>query len=936
MDGKGYHGEPVWDLAVVMTRERLQHVRRVFESVVDLTLPGREMILAGLRDGDPLLVSEVERLLAAYNRRSVFMDEPLANLHSPSSAADPDLAGTRIGVYEVTAEIGRGGMGTVYEAARIDGSYRKRVAIKVIRATLLTEATHQRFRRERQILAELDHPDIARILDGGTTEAGRPYFVMEHVAGVRIDRYCRDGRLGLDERLDLFVRVCNAVQYAHDQLIVHCDLKPGNILVTPEGRVKLLDFGIAKILVDPTQVQPISGAASAVILTPEYSSPEQVLGKPITAATDVYLLGVLLYELLTGLNPLHKEGALPHEVMSAVCERVPARPSLVAGRVTAGDVRVSSRQIRGELDNIVMLALQKDPRSRYSSVAEFRDDLVRFRNGMPVVAQGDRFAYRARKFLRRNLALASAVTLVIVLLAAGVVISVGEARLARQEQRAADEQRAIADVQRRIAQSQEAAAERARRQTSIQEARAELKAEEAGQQRARADVERERAEKRLGDLRSLVTTLLFDLHDGIRDLAGSAGARRLVLVKAQQYLEVLSKEAGNDLQLQRQLASAYEKTGDLLHDVAGPGGSDSGSLANYTKAFQLRQEIAHLAKAEIPAQRDLAFSISKVGDGQFFNGQTDQALKQYQQALTLQETVLVREPSDPESKKIMGYIQNRRCIVLASAGDAVHAAEACRASIANLDTVVLVLTGDRLVRRTLGTSSAAYGNLLRHLDRLPEALVYLAKASALFDTLAAEQPNNVEYRRLFAYTQIYVAQVQLARDDHAAAMATYSKAAASMQTLISIDPSDSKAPAGLALALANMSLEMKKVGDITNAEKASREAIELTRVVAEKPGAGPYEWNLYANTMLKSEIESLRQPAKALELALRATRSTKDSNATFLDTLAWAYFRNGDTVSAIRTERKALDLVPAGAALGQGLRSELEQGLARFQAVTEK
>jgi tetratricopeptide (TPR) repeat protein len=299
----------------------------------------------------------------------------------------------------------------------------------------------------------------------------------------------------------------------------------------------------------------------------------------------------------------------------------------------------------------------------------------------------------------------------------------------------------------------------------------------------------------------------------------------------------------------------------------------------------------------------------------------------------MQTAVLQRNPSDPESQKVLGYIQNRRCIVLATAGDAIHAVEACRLSIAALDPVVLVLRSDRLVRRTLAATCAAYGNLLRHLNRIPEALTYLAKASSLFEALAAEQPNNVEYRRLIAYTQMYVAQALFAQDDRAGAMRTFSKAAQSMQTLISIDPTDSKAPAGLALTLSSMAAEMKKSGDLPAAERASSEAIELMRAVAERPGAGPYEWNVYADILLKSEIERLREPAKALDLALRASRATQETNPTFLDTLAWAYFRTGDTAAAVRTERKALSLVPAGNALGQGLRSELEQGLAQFEAL---
>jgi serine/threonine protein kinase/tetratricopeptide (TPR) repeat protein len=923
-----------------MTPERLREVRAVFESAVELSPEDRRGVLTGFHQTDPSLAAEVDRLLAAHQRRAGFMEQPIANLHSPALCEDagPDLVTSRIGSYEVIREIGRGGMGTVYEAARSDGAFRKRVAIKVIRASLLTESLQERFRRERQILAGLDHPNIARILDGGTTEAGRPFFVMEYVSGVRIDLYCRDHKLGVDGRLDLFSRVCEAVQYAHDHLIVHCDLKPGNILVTPEGDVKLLDFGIAKILADPADPQPAAKAASALILTPEYSSPEQVLGKPITTAADVYLLGVLLYELLTGLHPMRDCGDIPHELMRAVCERDPMKPSVavthaVAANAEKSSVRKLRRRLHGELDDIVMMALQKDPGRRYSSVAQFRDDISRYRGGLSVLAEGDRLSYRTRKFLRRNLVSATAVTLVILSLTAGVWVSAGEAGRARREQRVADQQRGIAEVQRRFAQAQTAAAERARDQTAVQRTRAEQKAEEAGQQRSRADLERARAERRLNDLRSLVTTLLFDLHDGIRDLAGSAAAKRLVLAKAQQYLERLSKESGGDLQLQRELASAYEKTGDLVHDAIGPGGADAGSLANYQKAFELRQAISREEKVSLRAQRDLAFSLSKVGDGQFFNGQTEVALADYQQALGIEEAVLRRDVSDPESQKVAGYIENRRCIVLAAAGDAVGAAEACRASIAYLDPVALLPGHDRLVRRTLASTCAAFGNLLRHLNQVPEALRHLARANALFEALAAEQPNNVEYRRLIAYTQLYVAQALLAQDDRAGAMQTYSRAVASMQTLMSIDPSDSKAPTGLALALTRMATEMKKIGDLGNAEKAGGEAIELMRVLAERPGAGANEWNGYANTLLKSEIESLRQPTKALELALRATRATKESNALFLDTLAWAYFRTGDAPSAIRAERKALSLVPAGNALGQGLRLELEQGLAQFETI---
>lgn len=300
-----------------MTPERFRQVRKSFESIIDLPPPQRDDAVRELRNADPELFADVQPILAAHPRNNNFLARPMLDLHG-AQQRESELAGTRIGLYEIVREVGRGGMGTVYEAARMDGSFRKRVAIKIVNASFLSMQLQERFRQEREILAALEHPGIARILDAGTTEEGRPYFVMEYVAGVRIDRYCRDHRLSIDARLDLFNHVCDAVQFAHDHLIVHRDLKPTNILVTPEGAVKLLDFGIAKILGSPVEFQAAITSPSALFLTPEYSSPEQVLGKPVTVGADIYVLGLLLYELLTGAHPLHvPAGATPCHSMKS-------------------------------------------------------------------------------------------------------------------------------------------------------------------------------------------------------------------------------------------------------------------------------------------------------------------------------------------------------------------------------------------------------------------------------------------------------------------------------------------------------------------------------------------------------------------------------------------------------------------------------------------
>ncbi len=337
------------------------------------------------------------------------------------------LAGRRIGPYQVIREIGSGGMGAVYLAARADEAYRKEVAIKLIPRGVCTHSVIQRFRTERQILAGLDHPNIARLLDGGATEDGLPYLVMEYIQGEPIDRYCEARRLSLVGRLRLFQSVCAAVHYAHQHLVIHRDIKPGNVLVTADGAPRLLDFGIAKLL----SPEPSSGAAAAgsttiPVMTPAYASPEQVRGESITTASDVYSLGVLLYELLAGRRPYDVAGPTPAELERAVCRQEPERPSVVTGGALG-------RRLRGDLDNIVLMAMRKEPRRRYGSVEQFSEDIRRHLEGLPVIARPDTLGYRGAKFVSRHKAGAAAAMLVGLSLAAGVAATLREARIASAE-----------------------------------------------------------------------------------------------------------------------------------------------------------------------------------------------------------------------------------------------------------------------------------------------------------------------------------------------------------------------------------------------------------------------------------------------------------------------------------------------------------------------
>jgi serine/threonine protein kinase len=308
-----------------MTPERWQQVREVFDRAVSLPSEERAAYVETACANDSELRNEVKSLLFSDGQAGVeFLNTPAVDFSRPLPLPTPNRVGRRIGAYNILEEIGHGGMGEVYRAGRADGQYKKEVAIKLVRGGYDTAAVLERFRHERQILASLDHPNIARLLDGGTTDEGVPYLVMELIEGTPIDQYCNAHHLNVSERLRLFLQVCSAVQYAHQRLVIHRDIKPGNILVTKEGVPKLLDFGIAKIL------DPASGSETTIAgpMTPEYASPEQIRNGPITTATDVYSLGVVLYQLVAGRSPYPTKTRTPHEFARAICEWEPERPSV--------------------------------------------------------------------------------------------------------------------------------------------------------------------------------------------------------------------------------------------------------------------------------------------------------------------------------------------------------------------------------------------------------------------------------------------------------------------------------------------------------------------------------------------------------------------------------------------------------------------------------
>jgi len=543
-----------------MTSQRWERIKSALSVALETDPARMSSCLDNLCGDDSALRLEVENLLALKDDPELGLLEsaavPLAM--EEAAAARSAWIGRRVGSYEIVEEIGAGGMGEVYRAIRADDQFHKQVAIKLVRVGYDSDFIVARFRTERQVLAGLEHPNIARLLDGGTTKEGIPYFAMELIDGQPLYEYCDSRELNTSDRLRLFLQICSAVQYAHQRLIVHRDLKPGNILVTADGTPKLLDFGIAKIL-ESASTSESSQATETIFrfLTPEYASPEQIRGEAVTTSSDVYSLGLLLYEILTGHRPYRAIGDAPHEIARAICETVPERPSAIVLRSGQGPkngttseftpavvsaVREEtpqklSRRLRGDLDNILLTALRKEPGRRYASVEQMANDIRRHLEHLPVSATSDTVGYRVSKFITRNKKGVAAAALIVLVVFAGTAASLHEAYRARQN---------------------------------------EL-----------------RAERRFNDVRALANSLLFDIHDAVRDLPGSTPVRKLIVQKAQQYLDSLSSEVGDDPSLQRELATAYERVGEVQgHFLMNNLGETENALHSYEKALRLREAIS--------------------------------------------------------------------------------------------------------------------------------------------------------------------------------------------------------------------------------------------------------------------------------------------------------------------------------------------------------
>jgi non-specific serine/threonine protein kinase/serine/threonine-protein kinase len=703
-----------------MNPERWRRVRQLFDEAVDLPPERRPAFLDSLRAEEESLAGEVESLLQSSDASADFLETPaVERFAGPSSW---DATRSRIGPYSVVRELGHGGMGTVYLAARSDQGFEKTVAVKLVRRGMDTDFILERFRNERRILADLDHPNIARILDGGSTEDGLPYFVMEYIPGRHLIEDCDAQKLSVRGRLEVFRKVCDAVAYAHRQLVVHRDLKPSNILVTPEGEPKLLDFGLARVLHPQLGDEPVDRTATALrFLTPDYASPEQVRGERIATSSDIYSLGVVLYELLAGRRPYRTTGGQPEEIARAVREQEPLRPSAAVPG------------LKGDCDNIILMALRKEPERRYASVEQLSDDIRRHLEGRPVHARKDTFGYRAGKFIARHKAGVGAAAAVAILLVGALAAAIRQTRIATAE-------RAI-------------------------------------------------AEAHFNDVRQLADTFLFEFHDAIKDLPGSTPARRLVVRRGLEYLEKLSKMRSDDLDLQRELAGAYERIGRVQGGMYESHlGETEGARTSLERAIAIRRSLLARGRPSMQDRAALAEAELQLCQVLLVTGEAARALAAARNATEMLATAAAEAPADPVLRAREARARRYLGSAFGAMGERDQALRELRTARDTLAALAAVPPADAGFRRELGVTHQHIVYALAGTSERAEAEASYAEACRLFEALAAEKPELFGLRRELAYTHVSMGTFCEWSGDAGGALVHYSRALPLLETLVREDP----------------------------------------------------------------------------------------------------------------------------------------------------
>jgi len=725
--------------------EQFTLVESVFARGLESDADQRDEVVREACRGDVVVLERVRELLDAHFGAGHFLETPssarLDTALSQGDADDPYL-GRRFGAYEATERIGVGGMGVVYRGRRSDEQYEKRVAIKFVRQSLNSADIHERFERERRLLAPLQHPNIAMLLDAGVAEDGTPYIVMEHVEGRQIDEHCRLGSLGVEDRLRLFLSVCDAVQSAHSALVAHLDLKPSNILVTPDGHVKLVDFGVAQLL----NSRDTPGASRA--FTPAYAAPEQIEGTALSASTDVYALGAVLYNLLANVRPFATESEAGQNIEETMLSKPPTPPSGAAcstgGAPNARATARLRRRLAGDLDMIVLKAMRKEPAERYRSPSALADDIRRHLNGRTIYAAPDTLAYRSSRFLRRNRYAVGAVVLLTLTLAGGVMGTAWQAAAATRE--------------------------------------------------------RSLAETRFEDLRRLTNILITQVDERLADLPGSIEARRAIIVESTSYLESLSRDVQDEPDLLLEVAASYEQLADLQRNmISSDLGDTERAMQNHLAARDLRERVLALRPNDPDALKGLATSAIRVGDMRRSQGDLDGAISAYHEGNDRWEhaglTGVIDELNALHSRAValtkIGIVEQMRGN-LDECEAAYTEAHAMNREIVERDPTRLVDL------RNLAVTLEKLGDVRERTGDAHAALVKYREAHTIYTRLSDTEPNDSRHLFSVAVSHSKLGEVlgyptYTNLGDVPGAVREYELGRGVIARLVRADPSDARA-----------------------------------------------------------------------------------------------------------------------------------------------
>jgi serine/threonine protein kinase/predicted negative regulator of RcsB-dependent stress response len=808
---------------IFMNPERWQQIENIFQEAADLPPEEQNQFLDKACGTDSELRKEVQALLAnaGYGPDSNLI-QAISEI-SRSLPLSPDRLNQIIGVYRIIEKIGQGGMGTVYRAIREDQGFKVEVALKLLTNGIHNELLQAKFRSERGILARLEHPNIARFLDGGNADDGTPFFAMEFVDGLPITEYCRTNNLSVTERLELFRNVCAAVQYLHQNLIIHRDLKPSNILVTKDRVPKLLDFGIAKLLSTEFDVQGVTQTQTVLrMMTPDFASPEQVLGLPITTSSDIYSLGALLFEVLTEQRAHQFKSYTPTEIERVVCHTEIEKPSNAVKRTQSISSKLQ-RILSGDLDNIVLMSMRKDVTRRYSSVEQFSEDIRRYLKSLPVIARSDTYFYRAGKFVGRHKWAITAVVLVIVSLLGGVLAAMYQAR---------------------------------------------------------------RAERRFQQVRKLANTFLFDFDEKIRDLPGSTEARAMVVKTALEYLDSLALEAEGDAALLFELAEAYEKVGNVQGSPYEPNLGDTASaIKSHQKALEIRKGLAASDPENFKVQRSLSMSYYNVGDLNLYSGKIETAIENYHHGLAVAEKLSPGKTNDPEDFRLTSRGYTLLGDAYIRAGKASEALQSYQKGLEITKQWSLKHADDR-AERSLANSYKRVGDALVETGDLLGAVKSYQQSIKIREPRFRSKPDDPVRKRELVVVYLYMSDVlgssySLSTGDISAALKYLRTSLPMLEELVKADPKNAQAKNDLSVAFFRIGDLFHEIDPVESVEYLKKSLNLMETLLESSPQSTLYRRTqsliyirlAYPLRKLNHRLEAKQGLMKALKIQKEITES---------------------------------------------------------------